>query len=78
MFLGRIDNIDFGKCSPFTTTSSTCNTRFLKTDPSFFSLMGFPEQLLVTFEYVTLKRFLPDLVFACDNSLPKLKSIANN
>ena len=35
--------------------------------------MGFADQLLVAFEYVTWKRFSPDLVSVCDNSLPKLK-----
>ena len=38
--------------------------------------MCFANQLLAAFEYITLKRFTPDLVFACDNSLRKLKSVA--
>ena len=40
--------------------------------------MGFADQLLVAFEYVTLKRFTPDLVSACDDSLHKLKPVAAN
>ena len=40
--------------------------------------MGFADQLLVTFEHVMLKPFSSDLIFACDNSLPKLKSVAAN
>ena len=32
-------------------------------------LIGFADQLLVTFKHVILKRFSSDLVFACDNSL---------
>ena len=76
--LGRIGNIGFGKCSPFATTSSTCDTRFLKTGRSCFSLISFADQLLVAFEYVTLKRFSPDLVSAYDNSLNKLKSLTGS
>ena len=40
--------------------------------------MDFADQLLVAFEYVTLKRFPPDLLSACDNLLHKLKSIATS
>ena len=76
--LERIANIGFAKWSPFATTSYTCDTSFLKTDRSFFSLMDFADQLLVAFEYVTLKRFPPDLLSACDNLLHKLKSIATS
>lgn len=73
-----IGDIGFRKHSSFVKTSSTLRTRSLKTDRSFFSLMGFPDQSLVTFEHVTIKRFSSDLVFACDSSLPKLKSVAAN
>ena len=58
--LGRTGNIGFGNYSPFATTSSTGDTRFLKTGRSFF----------------TLKRFSPQLVSACENSLHKLQPIA--
>ena len=72
--MGRIGNIGFGnKCSPFATASSTRDTSFLKTDRSYVSLIGFADQLLVAFRYVTFKRFYPDMVSACDNLLHKLK-----
>ena len=38
--------------------------------------MGFADQILVAFEYVTLKRFTLDLASAYVNSLHKLKLIA--
>ena len=42
---------------------------------SFLTLMGFADQLMVTFERQT---FFPAFVVACSNSLPVLKSIIAN
>ena len=76
--MDTIGKIGFGKRSSFVKTSSTLYTTSLRTDRSFVSLMGFADQLLVTFEHVMLKPFSSDLIFACDNLLPKLKSVAAN